>query len=159
MPRATVLLQLDEPGLPAVIAGHVPTESGLSVYRAVDGPDAATGLRTVTGAVGVPVIVHCCAPDVPLQVVRDAQAAAVGLDLSLVKDLDPLGELLEAGLGLFAGAAATRPPGVGVQAGRGECAESLEAAGVPGRAAAASRLWSRRPVGWRVPPGRSSGRR
>jgi Cobalamin-independent synthase, Catalytic domain len=115
MPRATVLLQLDEPGLPAVIAGHVPTESGLSVYRAVDGADAATGLRTVSGAVGVPVIVHCCAPDVPLQVVRDAQAVAVGLDLSLVKDLDPLGELLEAGLGLFAGAAPTRPPGLGAK--------------------------------------------
>lgn len=122
MPRATVLLQLDEPGMPAVIAGHVPTESGLSVYRAVDEADAATGLRSVTGSVGVPVIVHCCAPDVPLQVVRDAQAVAVGLDLSLVKDLDPLGELLEAGLGLFAGAAATRPPGVGSK----QVAESVQ---------------------------------
>jgi methionine synthase II (cobalamin-independent) len=109
MPRASILLQLDEPSLPTVIAGHVPTESGLSVYRAVDEPDAATALRTITEAVGVPVVVHCCAPDVPLQVVRDARAAAVALDLALLKDLDPLGELLEAGLGLFAGAVATRP--------------------------------------------------
>lgn len=107
IPHASVLLQLDEPSLPAVLAGHIPTESGLGAYKAVDGPDAATGLRTVVEAVGVPVIVHCCAPDLPLRVVRDAQAAAVGLDLALVKDLDPLGEALEAGLGLFAGAAAT----------------------------------------------------
>jgi methionine synthase II (cobalamin-independent) len=113
MPRASILLQLDEPSLPTVIAGHVPTESGLSVYRAVDGPDAATALRTITEAVGVPVVVHCCAPDVPLQVVRDAGAVAVALDLALLKDLDPLGELLEAGLGLFAGAAATMPPSDG----------------------------------------------
>jgi methionine synthase II (cobalamin-independent) len=113
MPRAGILLQLDEPSLPTVIAGHVPTESGLSVYRAVDGPDAATALRTITEAVGVPVVVHCCAPDVPLQVVRDAGAVAVALDLALLKDLDPLGELLEAGLGLFAGAAATLPPSDG----------------------------------------------
>ena len=113
LPQASVLLQLDEPSLPAVLAGHIPTESGLSAYRAVDGPDAATGLRTIVEAVGVPVIVHCCAPDVPLQVFRDARAAAATLDLSLVKDLDPLGEALEAGLGLFAGAAPTRPPADG----------------------------------------------
>ncbi|WP_041843231.1 methionine synthase [Actinoplanes friuliensis] len=109
LPRASVLLQLDEPSLPAVLDGHIPTESGFSAYRAVDGPDAATGLRTIVEAVGVPVIVHCCAPGVPLQVVRDAGAAAVALDLGLVKDLDPLGEALEAGLGLFAGAVATVP--------------------------------------------------
>jgi methionine synthase II (cobalamin-independent) len=113
LPRATILLQLDEPSLPAVIAGHVPTESGLSAYRAVDGPDAATGLRTVVQAAGVPVVVHCCAPDVPLQAVRDAGAAAIGLDLGLVTDLDPLGAALEAGLGLFAGAIPARPPADG----------------------------------------------
>jgi methionine synthase II (cobalamin-independent) len=112
-PRGTILLQLDEPSLPAVIAGHVPTESGLSAYRAVDGPDAATGLRTIVEAAGVPVVVHCCAPDVPLQAVRDAGAAAVGLDLGLVTDLDPLGAALEAGLGLFAGASPARPPADG----------------------------------------------
>ncbi|WP_328461743.1 methionine synthase [Actinoplanes sp. NBC_00393] len=105
VPGATVLLQLDEPSLPAVLAGQVPTESGLSAYRKVDGPDAATRLRTVVETVGTPVILHCCAPSVPLQVVRDSSAAAVALDLSLVKDLDPLGEAIEAGLGIFAGAA------------------------------------------------------
>jgi methionine synthase II (cobalamin-independent) len=113
MPRATILLQLDEPSLPTVVAGRVPTESGLSVYHPVDGPEAATGLRSITEAVGVPVVVHCCAPDVPLQVVRDARAVAVALDLSLLKDLDPLGELIEAGVGLFAGAVPTQPPSPG----------------------------------------------
>ena len=113
LPRATVLVQLDEPSLPAVIAGHVPTESGLSVYRAVDGPDAATGLRTVVDSAGAPVVVHCCAPEVPLPVIRDAGALAVSLDLSLVHELDPLGEALESGLGLFAGAVPTRPPASG----------------------------------------------
>ncbi|GAA2545672.1 methionine synthase [Winogradskya consettensis] len=109
LPRAQVLLQLDEPSLSTVIAGHVPTESGFSVYKAVDGPDAATGLRTVVEAVGVPVVVHSCAPGVPMQVIRDSGAAAVALDLSLLKDLDPLGEALEAGLGLFAGAVRSLP--------------------------------------------------
>jgi methionine synthase II (cobalamin-independent) len=109
VPGATVLLQLDEPSLPAVLAGQVPTESGLSAYRAVDGPDAATRLRSLVEAVDTPVIVHCCAPDLPWQVIRDARAAAVAFDLSLLKDLDPLGEAIEAGLGIFAGAAPTGP--------------------------------------------------
>ena len=109
LPRASLLLQLDEPSLPAVLAGRVATESGLSAYRAVDPADAASRLRTVVEAAGVPVVVHSCAPEVPLQVLRDSQAAGVALDLSLLEDLDPLGEAIEAGLGLFAGAAPTRP--------------------------------------------------
>ncbi|MCU7723580.1 methionine synthase [Actinoplanes sp. KI2] len=111
LPHATVLLQLDEPSLPAVLAGQVPTESGLSAYRAVDGHDAATALRTVVESAGAPVVAHCCAADVPLQVLRDSGAAAVALDLALLKDLDPVGEAIEAGIGLFAGAAPTRPAG------------------------------------------------
>jgi hypothetical protein len=113
VPGATILLQLDEPSLPAVLAGHVPTESGFSAYRAVEAVDAAARLRTVVRAAATPVVVHCCAPDVPLQVVRDAGAAAVALDLDLVKDLDPLGEAIEAGLGLLAGAVPTRAPSAG----------------------------------------------
>ncbi len=120
LPHATVLLQLDEPSLTAVIGGRVPTESGLSAYRAVDGPAAATALRTVVEAVGVPVVLHSCAADVPLQVARDARVAAVGLDLSLITELDPLGEAVEAGLGLFAGAAPALPP-----AGRGPAAKQI----------------------------------
>lgn len=110
LPRASILLQLDEPSLPTVLAGQVPTESGLSAYRVVSAPDAATALRTIVEVVGVPVVAHCCAPAVPMQVFRDAQAAAVALDLSLLKDLDPVGEAIEAGIGLFAGAAPTSPP-------------------------------------------------
>ena len=103
LPNASFLLQLDEPSLQTVLAGQVPTESGLSAYKAVDGPDAATALRTVIEAVGVPAVVHSCAPDVPIQVLRDAGAAAISLDLALVKQLDPIGEAIEAGIGFFLG--------------------------------------------------------
>ncbi len=110
VPRASVLLQLDEPGLPAVLAGRVPTESGLGTYRAVEQADVRALLGTVIEAAGVPTVVHCCAPDVPLELIRTAGAAGIALDLSLVTDLDPLGEALDAGLGLLAGAAPTTPP-------------------------------------------------
>ena len=107
LPRATFLLQIDEPSLPAVLAGHVPTESGFSVLRAVEAEAATTGLAEIITAAGVPVVVHCCAPDVPIGLLRDAGATAVALDLDFVTDLDPLGEALEAGVGLFAGAVPT----------------------------------------------------
>lgn len=115
VPGATLLLQLDEPALPAVLAGAIPTESGLHRYRPVDAPDAASALRRVVEAVGVPVVVHCCARDVPVALLRTAGAAAVSLDLDLLdlddpQAIDPLGEALDAGFGLFAGAVPTAPP-------------------------------------------------
>ncbi|MGN9777751.1 methionine synthase [Micromonospora sp. H33] len=113
LPRASVLLQVDEPSLPTVLAGRVPTESGFGTYRAVEPGVAGALLRDVVEAAGVPVVVHCCAPDVPLELIRNAGAAGVALDLSFVTDLDPLGEALDAGLGLLAGAAPTRPPSGG----------------------------------------------
>ncbi|MBB5112004.1 methionine synthase [Micromonospora echinospora] len=113
LPRASVLLQLDEPSLPTVLAGRVPTESGLGTHRPVETEVARALLRDVIEAAGVPALVHCCAPDVPLDLIRSAGAVGVALDLSLVTELDPLGEAIDAGLGLLAGAAPTLPPASG----------------------------------------------
>ncbi|SCL20994.1 Cobalamin-independent synthase, Catalytic domain [Micromonospora rhizosphaerae] len=113
LPRASVLLQLDEPSLPAVLAGRVPTESGFGTHRPVESSVAGSLLGTVIEAAGVPTVVHCCAPDVPLELIRSAGAVGVALDLSLVTDLDPLGEAIDAGLGLLAGAAPALPPSAG----------------------------------------------
>jgi hypothetical protein len=108
LPRARVLLQLDEPMLPAVLAGRVPTESGFSVLPPVEAATATEALGRVVAAAGVPVIMHCCAADAPVRLFRDAGAAAVAIDLDLLgSDLDPLGEVLDAGLGLLAGAVPT----------------------------------------------------
>ncbi|MFG2056600.1 methionine synthase [Micromonospora sp. NPDC048930] len=113
LPRASVLLQLDEPALPAVLAGRVPTESGFGTHRAVESGVAGALLGGVIEAAGVPTVVHCCAPDVPLELIRGAGAVGVALDLGLVTDLDPLGEAIDAGLGLLAGAAPALPPPAG----------------------------------------------
>ncbi|GAA4469948.1 methionine synthase [Phytohabitans houttuyneae] len=103
LPAATILLQLDEPSLPAALGGRIATESGLYTYRSIESTTAGSLLRTVVEAAAAPVVLHCCAPDVPLDVVRASGAAAVALDMSLVDKLDPLGEAIDAGLGLFAG--------------------------------------------------------
>jgi hypothetical protein len=103
VPGATVVLQLDEPSLPAVLAGHVPTESGFGTLRVVAESVARSALSQVIEAVGVPVVVHCCAADVPVGLLREAGAVGIALDLSLGPALDPLGEAIDAGVRLFAG--------------------------------------------------------
>ncbi len=111
VPGATVLLQLDEPALPAVLAGAVPTASGLNRVGAVDVTVTRDGLSSVLSATAAFGLVHCCAPDVPFRLMKDAGAGAVSFDLSQLRrgDEDGLAELAEAGLGLFAGAMKTGP--------------------------------------------------
>ncbi|PZF79454.1 methionine synthase [Jiangella anatolica] len=106
VPGAVVVLQLDEPSLPAVLVGSIPTVSGFGRLRAVDPSEASTLLSTVVDAVpDVPVVVHCCAPSVPVSVLRSAGAVAVSLDVSLLEqaDLDGLAEAVDAGLALWPG--------------------------------------------------------
>ena len=108
VPRARVLVQLDEPSLPAVLAARVPTASGLRTLRGVEESVATQTLARVIDAAGAPVIVHSCARGVPLELLRRAGAVGVSVDLSLwnltgTRDLDTLGEHLDAGGALFAG--------------------------------------------------------
>jgi hypothetical protein len=110
VPGARLLLQLDEPSLPTVLTGRVPTESGFGTLRPVETDPARDALREVVDAVGVPVVAHCCAADPPIGLFRSAGVAAVGLDLSLATDLDAIGEAVDAGVGLFAGAAPSTGP-------------------------------------------------
>ena len=107
VPDATILLQVDEPALPAVLDGAVPTASGLRRLPAVDEPSAADGLRVVLSAAAVPTVVHCCAPGIPFHSVIAAGADAVSFDVGLLRrqDEDAFGEVVETGLGVFAGAA------------------------------------------------------
>ena len=111
-PRAQLTLQLDEPTLPAVLTGSVPTSSGLSRVRVVPEPDAEQVLFTAVSSAGVPTVVHCCAVDVPLQMLARC-ATAVSVDLAAAElDLDTLGEAIERGLELWAGIVPALGPGV-----------------------------------------------
>jgi len=83
VPGAQVLLQLDEPTLPAALAGRVPTESGYGTLRTVAEPLARERLGLVIFSAGVPVVVGCCGPDVPVGLAREAGVAGGGVDRSL----------------------------------------------------------------------------
>jgi methionine synthase II (cobalamin-independent) len=105
VPGAEVVLQLDEPSLPAVLGGTVPTASGWQRLRPVEASLAEEALRNLVASVGAPVVVHCCAPDVPLPLLRRAGAGAVSLDWSMLteRDDDAPGEAVEDGTVIFAG--------------------------------------------------------
>ncbi|MFE6870312.1 methionine synthase [Kitasatospora sp. NPDC057692] len=105
VPGAEVVLQLDEPLLPAVLAGEVKTASGFQRLRAVDRQIAEEALRELVRGLDAPVVVHCCSPRVPLPLLRRAGVAGVSVDFSLLteREDDALGEAVEAGTVIFAG--------------------------------------------------------
>lgn len=113
LPRARLLVQVDEPLLPAVLAGRVRTASGFGALRAVPEADVREALRSVLAAANVPAVVHCCAARPPLALFADAGAAAVSFDATRLDPSydDVLGELVERGIGLFLGLLAALGPG------------------------------------------------
>lgn len=112
LPDVSFVLQLDEPLLPAVLAGSVPTASGFSRHRVVDLPEVGGTFAAVVGRLaplGVALWVHCCAPEVPIPLLHDAGVALVSLDLDLARTRtwDDIGTGLSQGLWLGAGALPT----------------------------------------------------
>ncbi|MGY1746674.1 methionine synthase [Blastococcus sp. SYSU D00695] len=103
VPGARVVVQLDEPGVPAVLQGALPTASGFGKLPAVEASVVEQELAAVVAALPGPVVVHCCADRAPLQLFRAAGAAAVSLDSGLVPDLDAVGTAVDAGLHLVLG--------------------------------------------------------
>lgn len=114
VPGAKLVLQLDEPALPGVLRGTVPTASGFGRLRSVEEPAARDLLRRVieTAAPDGPVVVHCCAPAVPFATLRGAGAAAVSVDWSLLttRQDEEIAELVEAGVMLYAGVVPSLDP-------------------------------------------------
>jgi hypothetical protein len=104
LPGTRLVLQLDEPSLPAVLGGGIPTASGFGRLRAPAASRAVEVLARVLEVAGT-TVVHCCAPQVPVALLRKAGAGAVSLDATLLtpRDDDQLGEAVEAGAGLVLG--------------------------------------------------------
>jgi methionine synthase II (cobalamin-independent) len=103
VPGAQVVVQLDEPSVPAVLEGGLPTVSGFGKLPAVEASVVEQELAATVAALPGSVVVHCCAPRMPLDLFRAAGADAVSFDLGLVQDLDAVGTAVEAGTHLFVG--------------------------------------------------------
>lgn len=115
VPGASLVVQLDEPALPAVLAGAIPTASGFHRHRSVDHPGAAPALEWVISAVaqaGASPVVHCCAGEVPFDLLTGAGTEGVSVDLSVLSPggYDGLAALLESGRTLMLGVVPSTDP-------------------------------------------------
>lgn len=154
VPGASVLLQLDEPSLPAVLAGRIATPSGYGTVRRPEESTVEAALTELVEKLGVPVVFHCCAADVPWGLFRRTGAAAVSADLTLLgppdrwstRAIDVLGEQLDAGLGLFAGVVPAVAPARAAPARAGRAAARVRTREMSDPAASVSpvrTLWKR----------------
>jgi methionine synthase II (cobalamin-independent) len=105
---STVLVQVDEPALPVVLAGRIGTASGLSSYAAVDEQVAGRLLASVMDQareVDAMPGVHCCAADVPFGLLTGAGAKFLSIDVTLLDSRadEGIGEAWESGVGILAG--------------------------------------------------------
>ncbi len=113
---AEVIVQLDEPRLTTVLDGSLQGPSILNTIRALPEPEALHILDTVITAQSAPVLLHTCASRPALSTLGRTAAAGISFDASTITtaDLDPLGEILDAGkkvaLGLAPTAAPATPP-------------------------------------------------
>lgn len=109
---SSILVQVDEPALPGVLAGSIGTASGLSRYPAEDPQRVGRLLGSVlSAAAAVSAVpgVHCCASSPPVALVTEAGARFVSLDIRVASAAvdEELGALLEGGRGLIAGVVPT----------------------------------------------------
>lgn len=106
-PNASFVIQVDEPALPAVLAGSVPTASGFGKHRRVYDSDADRLLRMLTEAIvrsGAAAIVHCCAARVPVELLVGAGFGAISFDATLARPDEHWAAAFESGVDLWPGA-------------------------------------------------------
>lgn len=104
VPGTRVLLQVDEPLLPAVLAGRISTSSGLGTLTAPSAQLVRDHLHSCLSAASY-VVVHCCAPRPPVDLFVAAGTSALSLDATLFTSAtdDVLAGAVEAGVGLLLG--------------------------------------------------------
>ncbi len=107
VPGAHLVVQVDEPAVPAVLEGRLPTQSGYGRLRAVDRSEVRDSLRVVLDAAGDHrTVVHCCAAEVPVTLLHEAGADGLSLDTTLLDGSrwEQLAAAVEGGAHLWAGA-------------------------------------------------------
>jgi methionine synthase II (cobalamin-independent) len=107
-----VVVQFDEPSLPAALEGRLTGVTSLTPVHPVD-ESVATGLLDDCAAtVGVNVLLHSCAPRLPWKMLQRSAIHAVSVDVSTVEseDLDRIGEFVESGRTVMLGVVPSTAP-------------------------------------------------
>ena len=106
VPGASLMLQIDEPALTAVLAAQIPTASGWGRHRSIYPPEADSALRLfaeAAHAAGASAVLHTCAPDVPVKLIAGAGFDALSFDLALASGSEEWAEAFDGGMDLWPG--------------------------------------------------------
>ena len=98
-------MQFDEPVLPAVLSGRLPTVSGWGRLPVPEGEILERVLEGVFAAAGGDAGAWCDAPGVPIELLRRTGARFVAIGARLLDSVpeEELGEAIEAGTGILLG--------------------------------------------------------
>jgi len=113
-----VVVQFDEPSLPAALGGRLSGVTALNPVAALDEAVAVALFDTCVAAVGADVVVHSCARALPWNLLQRSAIAAVSVDAGtlVASDLDGIAAFVESGrtvvLGVVAANAPQRRPSV-----------------------------------------------
>ncbi len=111
LPHATVVLQVDEPSLTTVLAGHVPSASGYRRLPAPNADQAAATLRAVLSAsveatlTDIGTALYCPGRRPSLRVMRAVGPGALAIDVTQMdsRRWESVAVAVEAGIELWAG--------------------------------------------------------
>jgi methionine synthase II (cobalamin-independent) len=109
-----VVVQFDEPSLPAALEGRLTGVTSLSPVHPVDEAVVTALLDDCVAVVGPDVAVHSCAAGIPWNVLQRSVIDAVSVDLQALTatDLDGIGEFVESGRTVLLGVVPTAVPEV-----------------------------------------------
>jgi len=110
--EAAVVVQFDEPLLPAALEGRLTGVTSLTPVHPVDESVAVGLFDECVETVGGEVMLHSCSAGVPWKVLQRTAIHAVSVDVSTLEpaDLDGIGEFLETGRTVLLGVVATTAP-------------------------------------------------
>ena len=107
-----VVVQFDEPSLPAAVAGRLAGVTTLSPVAPIDETLATTLLDICVAAAGAEVSVHSCAPALPWKALQRSSIVAISVDVTTLAaaDLDAIAEFVESGRAVVLGAVSSSTP-------------------------------------------------
>ncbi|MFV0494956.1 methionine synthase [Mycobacterium sp.] len=107
-----VVVQFDEPTLPAALGGRLTGVTALSPVPALDEAVAETLLATCVEGAGPDVLLHSCAPDIPWELLQRSGISAIAVDARTLRaaDLDPIARFVESGRTIVLGVVPPQAP-------------------------------------------------
>lgn len=110
--ETTVVVQFDEPSLPAALQGRLSGVTSLTPVHPVDEPLAMSLLDACVAQADTEVAVHSCAADLPWKALLRSNIHAISVDVSTLTaaDLDGVGEFVDAGRTVLLGVVPTSAP-------------------------------------------------